>query len=401
MKFAIIKERKNPPDRRVVLSPQACQKVVTNFSKAEIIIESSDNRVFKDDEYSKLGFQVTNNILDADVMLGVKEVPIEVLIPNKKYFFFSHTIKKQPYNRGLLRALLEKNIEFYDHETIVDSNNIRLIGFGYYAGVVGAYNGLRAYGIKYNAFDLPKAECLKDRAHLNTKLDKISLPKFKIVITGKGRVGNGAKEILDYLKIKEVSLNDYLTKDFNEVVYVQIDVLDYNIRKDNQKLDKYDFYNNPNEYKSTFMNFSKVSDLFIAGHFYGDGAPYLFTREDAKSKDFNIKVVADISCDIDGPIASTLRPSTIANPFYGYNPKTESEVDFMDKDAIVVMAVDNLPCELPDNASRGFGFMFYHNVIPAFFNGDKDGILERAKMTENGKLTPRFAYLQEYIDGKE
>lgn len=401
MKFAIIKERKNPPDRRVVLSPQACEKIVNDFSNAEIVVESSDIRVFNDDEYSSLGFQVTKNISDADVMLGVKEVPIEALIPNKKYFFFSHTIKKQSYNRKLLQAILEKNIEFYDHETIVNSDNFRLIGFGYYAGVVGAYNGLRAYGIKSKTFSLPKAETFKNRTELEAYLDNIELPNIKIVLTGKGRVGNGAKEILDHLKIKEVCVEDYLTKEFNEAVYTQIDVLDYNVRKDGKQLDIFDFFNNAQEYESTFMKFAKVSDLYIAGHFYGDGAPYLFTREDAKNKDFNIKVVADISCDIDGPVASTIRSSTIANPVYGYNPKTESEVDFMDDKAIAVMAVDNLPCELPDNASRGFSSMFYNHVIPAFFNGDKDGVLERAKMTENGKLTPRFSYLQSYVDGNE
>jgi len=400
MKFTLIKERKNPPDRRVVLSPQACQKITTDFPDAEIIVESSEVRVFKDAEYSKLGIQVSNDVSEADVMLGVKEVPIEALIPNKKYFFFSHTIKKQSYNRKLLRALLEKNIEFYDHETIVNSDNFRLIGFGYYAGVVGAYNGLRAYGLKFGDYNLPKAGTFKDRTELEAYLDNITLPNIKIVLTGKGRVGNGAKEILDHLKIREVSVDEYLIQEFNEAVYVQIDVLDYNKRIDGKQLDMYDFFNNATDYESTFMRFAKVSDLYMAGHFYGDGAPFLFTREDAKSKDFNIKVIADISCDVDGPIASTIRSSTIADPIYGYNPKTESEIDFMNENAIVVMAVDNLPCELPDNASRGFGSMFYNSVIPAFFNNDKDGVLERAKMTESGKLTKRFAYLQDYVDGK-
>lgn len=401
MKFAIIKERKNPPDRRVVLSPQACEKVISDFPQAEILVESSDIRVFKDEEYSDLGVELTTNVSEADVLLGVKEVPIEALIPNKKYFFFSHTVKKQPYNRALLKAILEKNIELYDHETIVNSDNFRLIGFGYYAGVVGAYNGLRAYGLKFGTFSLPKAGNFKDRKELEAYLDNIKLPNIKIVLTGKGRVGNGAKEILDHLKIKKVSVNDYLTQEFNEAVYVQVDVLGYNKRKDGQQLGKQDFYNNPQDYKSTFMKYAKVSDMYIAGHFFGEGSPFLYTRNDAKSKDFNIRVVADISCDIDGPVASTIRPSTISNPIYGYNPNTESEVDFMDDDAIVVMAVDNLPCELPDNASRGFGFMFLQHVIPAFFNDDKDGVLARAKMTENGKLTPRFAYLQDYVDEKE
>lgn len=401
MKFALIKERKSPPDRRVVFSPQALEKLKSDFPEAELAVESSDIRVFDDTEYSDLGFTVTNDVGDADVMLGVKEVPIDALVPNKSYFFFSHTIKKQPYNRDLLRAILDKNITMYDHETIVNEKDNRLIGFGYYAGVVGAYNGVRAYGLKYGGFSLPKAETLKDKDALNAELDKIKLPKMKIVLTGNGKVGTGAKEILDHLKIKEVSVDEYLNNEFDEAVYVQIDVLDYNVRKDGQDLDKNDFYNNAEAYDSNFMRFAKVSDVFIAGHFFGDGAPYLFTRQDAKSPDFKIKLVADISCDIDGPVASTLRASTIADPVYGYDPVTEREVDYRDENAIVVMAVDNLPCELPNNASRGFGFMFLKDVIPAFFNGDKDGVLARAKMTENGKLTERYEYLQDYVDGKE
>ncbi len=401
MKFAVIKERKNPPDRRVVLSPEACKKVVNAFTGAEIIVESSDVRIFNDIEYSDMGFEVLEDVSDADVMIGVKEVPIESLIPDKKYFFFSHTIKKQPYNRKLLRAILDKNIELYDHETIVNKEGFRIIGFGYYAGVVGAYNGIRTYGLKYNAFDLPKASGLKNRDELEAELDKIAIPRMKIVLTGKGRVGSGAKEILDHLKIKEVSVDDYLNKEFEEAVYVQIDVLDYNKRKDDQQLDMFDFFDNPQDYESTFKRFIKVSDMFIAGHFYGTGAPIFYSKEVMKSPDFRIKVVADISCDVDGPVASTIRSSTIADPNYGYDPKTEREVDYMDKDAIAVMAVDNLPCELPDNSSRGFGFMFFMHVIPAFFDNDKDGVLERAKMTENGKLTKRFAYLQDYVDGKE
>jgi alanine dehydrogenase len=399
MKFALIKERKNPPDRRVVMSPEACRKLVETYADAEIIVESSDIRVFKDDEYARLGFTVTDDISEADVLLGVKEVPVDALIPNKDYFFFSHTIKKQPYNRKLLQAILKKNINLFDHETIVNERNFRLIGFGYYAGVVGAYNGFRAWGLKFGEIDLPKVNTLKDRDELNSKLSEITVPKMKIVLTGSGKVARGAKEILDHLKIKEVSVEEYLNIEFDEAVYVAIDVLDYNKRKDGRVINDQDFFDHPDEYTSDFTRFAKVSDMFIAGHFYGDGAPYFFTKEDAKSSDFKIKIVADISCDIDGPLASTLRASTIDDPFYGYDPETETEVDFMNENAIGVMAVDNLPCELPNNASRGFGYMFLEHVIPAFFNRDKNGILARARITNNGELTPLFSYLQDYVDG--
>jgi alanine dehydrogenase len=401
MKFGIIKERKNPPDRRVVFSPTKLKEFKTQFPSAEIAVESSDIRVFSDESYQKEGLEVTKNMENCDVLFGVKEVPINALIPNKKYFFFSHTIKKQPYNRDLLNAILNKNIELFDHETIIKENGARLIGFGRYAGIVGVYNGFRAIGLTNETFKLPKAENLDSQKELIDELKKIDLKKLKILLTGNGKVAYGAKEMLDAMSIKQVSVDEYLNQDFVEPVYCLADVLDYNKRKDEKVIDVFDFYNHPENYLSDFMRFAKVTDFFIAGHFYGNGAPYLFTREDAKHQDFNIKFVADISCDVDGPVASTLRASTIAEPIYGYHPEKEIEVDYKDKDAIVVMAVDNLPCELPKDASEGFGEMFLENVIPAFFNNDKEGVLKRAKMTENGKLTERFSYLQDYVDGKE
>ncbi|WP_339626826.1 NAD(P)-dependent oxidoreductase [uncultured Winogradskyella sp.] len=402
MKFAIIKERKNPPDRRVVFSPEKLAEARAQFPEAEFIVESSDIRIFSDEAYKAKGFKVTNDVTDADVMIGVKEVPIAHLIPNKKYFYFSHTIKKQPYNRDLLKAMLNTNIEMLDHETIVKENGARLIGFGRYAGLVGAYNGFRALGLRDNIFALPKVETLADLEAVKAELDKITLPNIKILLSGTGKVAYGAKEILDHLGVKEVGDALYLTSKFIEPVYCMVDVMEYAKRKDGKVGDKYAFYKDPSGYESNFMPYAKETDYFIAGHFYGNNAPYLFTREDAKHPDFKINLVADISCDVDGPVASTLRASTIADPFYGYDAKTESEVAFNTKGAITVMAVDNLPCELPKDASEGFGDSFLEHVIPAFFNDDKDRILERAQMTtKDGKLTSRFAYLQDFVDGTE
>ena len=401
MKFAVIQERKSPPDRRVVLDPKSCKNLLSTFPSAELIIESSPIRAFSDMDYSSAGLEVVADVSAAEVLIGVKEVPIEALIPNKSYFFFSHTIKKQPYNRKLLQAILDKNITLYDHETLVNESNHRLIGFGYYAGVVGAYNGLRVLGLKLNCFELPKATDLNDRAALNAQLDLLTIPNVKIVLTGSGRVGQGAKEILDHLNIKKVSVDQFINNSFKEAVYVQLDVLDYCKRKDGTTLGKKDFFNYPEAYQSTFDRFTSVADFFIAGHFYGKGAPAFFTREQAKSPRFNLKVVADISCDIDGPVACTIRPSTIDKPIYGYDAETETEVNFSNASAIAVMAVDNLPCELPKDASEGFGHTFVEKIIPAFFNQDASGVLKRSKMTENGKLTDAFSYLQAYIEGKE
>jgi alanine dehydrogenase len=401
MKIGIIKERKNPPDRRVVFSPEKLSQLKKQFPGCQIAVESSAIRVFPDEDYKNLGFEVTQDMSDCDVLLGVKEVPIEALIPNKKYFFFSHTIKKQPYNRALLQAILSKNIELYDHEVITDTQNSRLIGFGRYAGIVGAYNGFRALGLRDNLFNLPKVEDLPDYNAVVANLQQVKLPPIKIALTGSGKVAHGAQEILEHLNIKMISVHDFLTKSYDEPVYTMIDVLDYNKRKDDKVLDKYDFYNYPEQYESDFMRFSRVTDYFIAGHFYGEGAPKLITQEQIQQPDFNIDLIADVSCDINGPIASTIRASTIADPFYGYDKTSGKEVAYDAKNAICVMAVDNLPCELPKDASEGFGDMFLEHVIPNFFNDDPDGILERARLTFNGELTPRYAYLKDYVDGEE
>ena len=400
MTFGIIKERKNPPDRRVVFTPEELVRLQQYYPEAKIKVEASDIRVFDDAAYQEVGLDVTTDMSDCNVLIGVKEVPTEALIPNKKYFFFSHTIKKQVHNRKLLQAILTKNIELYDHETIVDAQNRRLIGFGRYAGIVGAYNGLRGFGIKYELFHLPKAETLNGKEALIAKLKRQTLPPIKIVLTGKGKVGMGAKEILDGIKIKEVSVDNFLNKNYSEPVYVHIDVLDYNKRKDGTVLDNQDFYKNPKEYVSDFERFTKAADVLITGHFYGNDSPYILTQEMLKANDCKIKVVADISCDVGGPIACTLKASTIADPFFGYLPLENKEVSYTHPGSIMVMSVDNLPCELPKDASEGFGKVFLERVIPAFFNNDADGILERAKITENGNLTKRFSYLQDYVDGK-
>ncbi|MFQ6600096.1 NAD(P)-dependent oxidoreductase [Flavobacterium sp. C3NV] len=400
MKFGIIKERKNPPDRRVVFSPNELAKLKQTYHDAVVEVESSDIRIFSDVQYKSMGITVTDDVSGSDVLFGVKEVPVESLIPNKAYFFFSHTIKKQPYNQKLLKAILEKNIDLYDHETIVDDQNRRLIGFGKYAGMVGVYNGIRAFGIKFELFKLPKAETLAGKDALIAHLKRLNLPALKFVITGTGKVGSGAKEILDAIKVKEITVENYLTKNYAQPVYVQLDVLEYNKRIDGVEKDFNDFVAHPDEYVSDFEKFTKVTDIYFAGHFYATGAPMILSREMLNASDCKLKVVADISCDVKGPIACTLRSSTIEEPIYGYFPLEDKEVEVFHPAAVVVMAVDNLPCEIPKDASEGFGEQFMEHVIPAFFNGDKDGILQRAKITENGKLTERFSYLQDYVDGK-
>ena len=400
MKIGVIRETKNPPDKRVPLSPEKCAKLKQNFPEVELVVQSSNIRAFKDEEYSELGVNIVQDVSDCDVLLGVKEVKKEELLPHKTYFFFSHTIKEQPYNRDLLQKILDLKIKMIDYEALTYPKNGRILGFGRYAGIVGAYNAFLAFGIKSNSYNLKPANECHDYKELKQELKKVKLPNdYKIIISGDGRVGKGAEEIIHAIGVYEVSPLDFLTSTRNEPIYTQLSIKEYNKRKDGQLFTKDDFYTNPELFESNFKRFSDIGDMYIACHYWDANAPFVFSREDIKADSFKLKIVADISCDIDGPVASTLRPSTIDEPLYGYDPKTESEVDFMNENAIGVMAVDNLPCELPRDASEDFGNELLTKVLPSIIGEDIDTIIERASICENGKLTSYYSYLQDYLDG--
>lgn len=331
--------------------------------------------------------------------MGVKEVPINELIPNKTYFYFSHTIKKQPYNRNLLLAMMDKNIAMVDYEALTGSNGMRLIGFGKYAGIVGCYNTFYAYGKRTGEFDLKRAYQCEDQAEMEAELSKIKLPaNYKIVTTGGGRVNSGIEEILSKIGIKKVNATEILTKDFNEPVYTQLLVDDYYKKPDNSTFKRSEVYNHPELFERDFMKFAKVADMYISGHFWDEDAPYIFTRDDAKHPDFKIKVVGDVSCDIDTAVACTLRPSTIPNPLYGYDAQSEQETTIDNSNSITVMAVDNLPCELPKDASADFGREFIDKILPNLID-DKETIIERATICKNGDLTAEYEYLRDYVNG--
>ncbi len=395
--FGIIREGKEPSDERVPLTPK--QIIALKIEKeCDFTVKSSEVRRIKDEEYTRLGIPVSDDVSSADVLLGVKEVPISELIPDKTYMFFSHTIKMQPYNKGLLRAILEKRIRLIDWECLRDAMGRRLIGFGRYAGIVGAYNGFRALGMRDGSFVLKKAQQCEDRVEMEQELTKIKLPAMKILLTGRGKVAKGSIEILDRMGIRKVGIREYLKNGFTEPVYCQITFTEYFKRKGGGAFDVKEFYAHGGErYESDFMRFAAVTDMLIAGHYWESRSPFLFTREDVRKPDFNINLVADISCDIDGPVATTLRPSSIEDPFYGYDPYTEQEVGFNAPGAITVMAVDNLPCELPRDASRDFGEMFIRSVLPSFLNGDKNRILEKATIADHGEITDHYAYLREWV----
>ena len=400
MKIGVVREGKTPPDQRVPLTPAQCAELKRSYPDVELVVESSEVRRITDDEYRAEGIDVVKNLSGCDVLLGVKEVPLNELIPDTTYLFFSHTYKLQPYNAKLLRTIVDKRIRLIDYELIKRANGRRVIGFGRWAGIVGAYNGLRAWGMRHGTFALPRAIDCADMKDMVSHAKAIDLPShMKIVLTGGGRVGMGAHELLTSLGLREVHADAFLKEDFNEAVFTRLDVEQYNARTDGKPFDMEGFMADATGYKSTFMPYAEVADMYIAGHYWAEGSPFLFTREDMRSASWNVKVVADVSCDIDGPVACTLRPSTIAEPLYGYNPTTESECAMDDPSGVTVMAVDNLPCELPRDASQGFGKEMMAHVIPLLVGGDRDNMLTNAtETTLEGALAPKFAYLQDYID---
>jgi saccharopine dehydrogenase (NAD+, L-lysine-forming) len=399
MKIGVLKEEKIPADKRVPLTPKQCRQLLHTYPDIEISVKSSAIRCFSDDMYIAEGITIVDDLSDCDVLIGVKEVPKESLIANKTYLYFSHTIKEQSYNRGLLLEMIELNISMVDYEVLRNKQGNRLLGFGRYAGIVGAYNGFLTYGLKSGKYNLKAAHNCEDRIEMESEMSKIKLSNEKFIVTGNGRVGNGIMEIMEESNIREVSKSDFLTKTFNEAVFVHLNFMDYNVKKDGSSAVKQEFYSNPELFKSSFMDYAIHADIFIAGHYYSSGSPYLFTRQDAKSPDFNLKVVADVSCDINGPVACTIKPSTISNPIYGYDKQTEQEVDFRNEDAIAVMAVDNLPCELPKDASEDFGNEMMYKILPSLIVSDDEQIIANATICKAGDLTQNFEYLRNYVNG--
>jgi alanine dehydrogenase len=402
IKLGIIKEGKVPVDHRVPFTPEETKELSGKFDNVDVVCQTSDVRCYKDGEYENNGIPIVSDVSDCDILMGVKEVPIPNLIPNKTYFFFSHTTKKQPYNRELLRAILDKKIRMVDYENLTDANGTRVVAFGRYAGIVGAYNGVLTYGKRFRLFDIKPAHQCFDMAEMQGEYSKVKFPAIKIVITGGGRVTKGAMEVLDGMKVRKVSPAQLLNERFDEAVYTQLNTRDYNTPKSGGDFVREEFYSNPDKYQGDFLKYARVADLMIAGAFWDPNAPVLFKREDVLKSDFRIKVIADITCDIEGSIPSTMRPSTIDDPIYDYNPSEGTiEPAFKDEANITVMAVDNLPCELPRNASEDFGRELIDNVLPHLFGDDAEEVIKRATITENGQLTARFAYLQDYVDGKE
>lgn len=401
MKIGLIREDKLPPDSRVALTP--AQAAELNERDAfTVVVQPSSLRAYSDLEYHEAGLALQEDLSDCDLLLGIKEVPIERLIPNKTYCFFAHVIKKQAYNRSLLQALLAKNIRQIDYEMLTDERGRRIIAFGYFAGMVGAHNGLWTYGQRTGLFDLPRLKDLHDYAAAKVIYNELQLPPLRIVLTGTGRVGKGARQVLEDMGIQRVAPKEFLEKSFDRAVFTQLECRNYVRRKDGEAFEKDHFYRHPEAYESSFEPYTRQADIFINGIYWDNAAPAFFTPEEMQAADFHIQTIADITCDI-APIASvpsTLRASTIADPVFGYDPRTNTEIPAFAERGIDVMSIDNLPSELPRDASQAFGRMFLDKVLPEFTK-PKSAMLTRATITQDGQLGKTFEYLADFAAGKE
>ncbi len=397
MKIALIAERKKSADNRVALTPVQCVALQQKFPEIKVIVESSEHRCIKDLEYTIVGIPVLKDVSSADVFFGIKEVPSEYLVANKTYFFFSHTIKKQPYNRQMLKDIISKNIRLIDYEVLKWETGQRVLGFGRWAGIIGAYNGLRLYGLKHKLFELKPAWTCVNFAEVLRGALEIKLPPIKMVVTGGGRVSNGSIDFLRNIRVKEVTPKQFLESQFDEPVFVHLNSPDlYGHHKLREWNSEY-FYTHHSEYFSLFEPYTQVADVLFNGIFWTKDLPPLFSIEQAALASFKMTTIADISCDVNGSVPITFKATTIQEPFISWDRAKEQPGELFENGNIDIMAVDNLPNELPEDASNEFGGMLMNSVIPELLKVKSD-LLMRATICEEQKLTEHFNYLTDFVE---
>lgn len=393
--IGLIREGKTPADNRVALTPAQCKWIHKNSSDVKIVVQSSPQRCFTDKEYRSAGVEVTDDISHCDVLFGIKEVPVEELIPDKTYLFFSHTKKAQLHNQKLMRAMIEKKITLIDYECLTHDDGQRIIGFGFFAGVVGAHNGMMAFGNRTGAFKLGRVGDVRDYRQLIHTYFGLKLPKIKIAITGSGRVAHGLLEIMNLLGVNEVEPFDYLHRQYEYPVYVHLKGRDLYERKDDGTYNRDNFHEHPEEYKCSFSPFVKQTDILLNGVYWDKSIPPLFSLDEFRTASFKIQTIADITNDTGGSIPINIGDSTIADPVYGVDKITLQKTAPYLPGSVDVMAVGNLPNELPRDASRYFGEQLIKYVLEDLVKGSST-ILDRATMLKKGELMEEYSYLKEY-----
>ncbi|HMZ47081.1 MAG TPA: NAD(P)-dependent oxidoreductase [Chitinophagaceae bacterium] len=393
--IGLIKEGKIPSDNRVALTPAQCKWLKINLPNVKILVESSATRCFSDAEYKQAGIEVTNDLTSCDILLGIKEVPVDMLIANKTYLFFSHTKKQQPHNRKLIKAIIEKNITLIDYECLEHDDGQRIIGFGFFAGIVGAHNGIMAFGNRTGLFQLPRVYQCKDYRSLIHHYFGLKLPNIKIAVTGSGRVAHGIIEVMNLMGVHEVEADEYLEKKFSYPVYVQLKGADLYTHQENKTYKREHFHQNPTEYRSRFLPYTKCTDILMNGVYWDENIPRLFELTDVNER-FVTTTIADITDDEHGSVPLNLGDQTIENPVYGVDKKTFLKTEPYLPSSIDIVAVGNLPNELPRDASRYFGEQLLKYILGDILNGASD-IITRATIINQGKLTKEFSYLENYV----
>lgn len=395
LKIGLIKEGKVPVDTRVALTPAQCKWINNNRKDIEVVVQSSPHRCFSDKEYAVAGIKVVESLSDCDIILGIKEVPVANLLPEKTYLFFSHTKKMQPYNQAMLRDIINKKITLIDYECLLHEDGQRIIGFGFFAGVVGAHNGMMGFGNRTGLYKLPRVNSSKNLQALVHEYFGLKLPNIKIAVTGSGRVAHGVLEVMNLLGIHEVEPDDYTDHPFAYPVYVHLKGANLYRHKDTGKYNREDFHANPHHYECLFKNYITHTDVLMNGVYWEEGIPRLFDIHDITRPDFRIQTIADITDDLHGSVPCNIASSYIESPFYGVDKITFEKTDPYLQGSVDVMAVGNLPNELPRDASSYFGEQLLKHILHDVAEGNATTI-QNATIVKKGKLTELYKYMREY-----
>jgi alanine dehydrogenase len=395
LRIGLIREGKIPADSRVALTPAQCKWLHKNFPDVRVTVQHSAIRCYSDKEYTMAGVEVKEDMSDCDVLMGIKEVPVDMLIERKTYLFFSHTKKLQPYNQKLFQSIIEKKITLIDYECLEHEDSTRIIGFGFFAGIVGAHNGMMAYGNRTGLFKLQRVGSVNSFQKLIHTYFGLKVPNIKIAVTGSGRVAHGVLEIMNLLGIHELEAEEYLEREFSYPVYVHLKGGDLYKHKETGKYNREDFHANPENYDCKFREFFTNTDLLINGGYWDKQAPRLFEPEDIQSPDFRIQTIADITDDKGGSIPCNLGDATIDDPVYGVDKITFEKTAPYLPTAVDIMAVGNLPNELPRDASRYFGEQLIKFVLDDIRTGGSITI-DKATIVKAGLITEAFGYMKAY-----
>jgi saccharopine dehydrogenase (NAD+, L-lysine forming) len=397
--IGLLREGKVPADNRVALTPAQCKWIHRTAPDIKVVVQSSPDRCYVDKEYEDAGIIVVPDVSECDILFGIKEVPAADLIPGKTYLFFSHTRKQQPANRQMFRRILEKKITLIDYECLEHDDGQRILGFGFFAGVVGAHNGIMAYGRRTGRYELGRVHSQPSFQELIHTYFGLRLPEIKVAVTGSGRVAHGVLEIMNLLEIIEVEPDEFLERNFSYPVFTQMKGASLYEHAKTGAYQREDFHLHPQDYRCKFLPYTQKADILMNGIYWDKGMPRLFEWEDMVHPGFRLQTIADITDDREGSIPCNLGDAAMDEPVYGVDRQTRSVTAPYLTGSVDIMAVGNLPNELPRDASRYFGEQLIKHVLEDLLRGGST-VITRATMVREGLLTEPFRYLSDYATGR-